>query len=313
MILKENMENMDPESLLRKAHALGNDIKEMESIDVARAYQRTQKLLKANRKKQMYNQLMRYAAFLVVPLLLTSLVLGYLYFQKPELAEKYAEVTAATGSVIRYELPDHSVVWLNSGSTLRYPTVFRSDNRNVELNGEAYFEVEADNERPFYVNTRHGLTVYVYGTRFNVTAYEDDSNIETVLEKGKVNVISPDRKTIIQLAPGEQLLYNKQSQKLIKNKVDIYEKVAWKDGKLIFRNASLDDIFKRLSRHFNVDIQFNNKSGKEYKYRATFRNETLPQILDYLARSAALKWKTEEAVQQADDTFTKKKIIVDLY
>lgn len=313
MILKENMENMDPESLLRKAHALGNDIKEMESIDVARAYQRTQKILKANRKKQMYNQLMRYAAFLVVPLLLTSLVLGYLYFQKPELAEKYAEVTAATGSVIRYELPDHSVVWLNSGSTLRYPTVFRSDNRNVELNGEAYFEVEADNERPFYVNTRHGLTVYVYGTRFNVTAYEDDSNIETVLEKGKVNVISPDRKTIMQLAPGEQLLYNKQSQKLIKNKVDIYEKVAWKDGKLIFRNASLDDIFKRLSRHFNVDIQFNNKSGKEYKYRATFRNETLPQILDYLARSAALKWKTEEAVQQADDTFTKKKIIVDLY
>lgn len=313
MILKENMENMDPESLLRKAHALGNDIKEMESIDVARAYQRTQKILKANRKKQMYNQLMRYAAFLAVPLLLTSLVLGYLYFQKPELAEKYAEVTAATGSVIRYELPDHSVVWLNSGSTLRYPTVFRSDNRNVELNGEAYFEVEADNERPFYVNTRHGLTVYVYGTRFNVTAYEDDSNIETVLEKGKVNVISPDRKTIMQLAPGEQLLYNKQSQKLIKNKVDIYEKVAWKDGKLIFRNASLDDIFKRLSRHFNVDIQFNNKSGKEYKYRATFRNETLPQILDYLARSAALKWKTEEAVQQADDTFTKKKIIVDLY
>lgn len=313
MILKENMENMDPESLLRKAHALGNDIKEMESIDVTRAYQRTQKILKANRKKQMYSQLMRYAAFLAVPLLLTSLVLGYLYFQKPELAEKYAEVTAATGSVIRYELPDHSVVWLNSGSTLRYPTVFRSDNRNVELNGEAYFEVEADNERPFYVNTRHGLTVYVYGTRFNVTAYEDDSNIETVLEKGKVNVISPDRKTIIQLAPGEQLLYNKQSQKLIKNKVDIYEKVAWKDGKLIFRNASLDDIFKRLSRHFNVDIQFNNKSGKEYKYRATFRNETLPQILDYLARSAALKWKTEEAVQQADDTFTKKKIIVDLY
>lgn len=313
MILKENMENMDPESLLRKAHALGNDIKEMESIDVARAYQRTQKILKANRKKQMYNQMMRYAAFLAVPLLLTSLVLGYLYFQKPEPAEKYAEVTAATGSVIRYELPDHSVVWLNSGSTLRYPTVFRSDNRNVELNGEAYFEVEADNERPFYVNTRHGLTVYVYGTRFNVTAYEDDSNIETVLEKGKVNVISPDRKTIMQLAPGEQLLYNKQSQKLIKNKVDIYEKVAWKDGKLIFRNASLDDIFKRLSRHFNVDIQFNNKSGKEYKYRATFRDETLPQILDYLARSAALKWKTEEAVQQADDTFTKKKIIVDLY
>ena len=173
--------------------------------------------------------------------------------------------------------------------------------------------MQADHKRPFYVNTPSGLSVYVYGTKFNVAAYEDDSNIETVLEKGKVNVITPDRSTIVQLIPGEQLLYDKQSKKLIKNKVDVYEKIAWKEGKLIFRNASLDDIFKHLSRHFNVDIQFNNKSGKEYKYRATFRNETLPQILDYLAKSAALKWKTEEAVQQADDTFTKKKIIVDLY
>ena len=80
--------------------------------------------------------------------------------------------------MIRYELPDHSVVWLNAGSTLRYPTVFREENRNVTLKGEAYFEVQADHKRPFYVNTPSGLSVYVYGTKFNVAAYEDDSNIE---------------------------------------------------------------------------------------------------------------------------------------
>ena len=307
------MENMNPESLLRKAQALGEDIKEMESIDVLGAYQQAQTKIKINRRRSMYNQLMRYAAFLTIPLLLSSLVLGYLYWGATDAEEKYAEVVAATGSIICYELPDHSVGWLNSGSTLRYPTVFKKDNRNVELKGEAYFEVEADRERPFYVNTPAGLSVYVYGTKFNVNAYEDDNSIETVLEKGKVNVISPDGKTTVQLAPGERLLYNKADQKLMKGKVDVYEKVVWKDGKLIFRNAELDEIFKRLARHFNVDIQFNNISGKEYKYRATFRNETLPQILDYLAKSAALKWRTEEAVQQADDTFTKKKIIVDLY
>lgn len=303
---------MNPESLLRKAQALGDDIKEIESVDVARAYLRTQVKIKSNRRKQMYNQLMRYAAFLTIPLLLSSLTFGYLYFFGTEGEEKYAEVTAATGSVIRYELPDHSVVWLNSGSTLRYPTVFSKGNRNVELNGEAYFEVQADQERPFYVNTASGLSVYVYGTKFNVSAYEDDSYIETVLEKGKVNVISPDRETVTQMVPGERLLYDKQEQKLLKSEVDVYEKVAWKEGKLIFRNAPLDEIFKRLARHFNVEIQFSNPSGKEYKYRATFRNETLPQILDYLAKSAVLKWRTEESVQQADDTFTKKKIIVDL-
>lgn len=98
-----------------------------------------------------------------------------------------------------------------------------------------------------------------------------------------------------------------------KNKVDVYGKIAWKDGKLIFRNASLEEILKRLERHFNVEIQFNNRSGKEYKYRATFRTETLSQILDYLARSADLKWKIEEPQQQADDTLSKTKIRVDLY
>ncbi len=195
---------------------------------------------------------------------------------------------------------------------MRYPTTFKKDNRLVELKGEAYFEVQADQDRPFYVNTPNGLSVYVYGTKFNVAAYEDDNYIETVLEKGKVNVITPDQETIV-LAPGEQLLYDKQSQKSKKNKVDVYGKIAWKDGKLIFRNASLEEILKRLERHFNVEIQFNNRSGKEYKYRATFRTETLSQILDYLARSADLKWKIEEPQQQADDTLSKTKIRVDLY
>lgn len=206
------MENMSPESLLRKAQALGDDIKEMESINVLGAYYQAQAKIKTNRRKNMYNQLMRYAAFLTIPLFLSSLILGYLYFSGTETDEKYAEVVTATGSVIRYELPDHSVVWLNAGSTLRYPTTFKKDNRLVELKGEAYFEVQADKERPFYVNTPNGLSVYVYGTQFNVAAYEDDNYIETVLEKGKVNVITPNQETIV-LAPGEQLLYDKQSQK----------------------------------------------------------------------------------------------------
>ena len=306
------MENMNPESLLRKAQALGDDIKEMESIDVWGAYRQTQAQIKTKRKRDMYNQLVRYAAFLTIPLLLSSLVLGYLYWRGAEIEENYAEVTAATGSIIRYELPDHSVVWLNSGTTLRYPVAFNREKRNVELKGEAYFEIQADKEHPFYVNTSNGLSVYVYGTKFNVTAYEDDNYIETVLETGKVNVITPNQETIV-LVPGEQLLYDKQSQKSTKNKVDVYGKVAWKDGKLIFRNASLEEIFKRLERHFNVDIQFDNKVGKDYKYRATFRTETLSQILDYLAKSATLRWKIQDSEQQTDGTLSKTKIIVDLY
>ena len=304
--------NKELEILFRKAKALGNDIKEMESFDALAAYRQSQIKIRNQRRKRLYNQLMRYAAFLTMPLLLISLTLGYLYFTKPKEEIKYAEVVSTMGTVVRYELPDHSIVWLNSGSKLRYPTIFKKDNRSVELIGEAYFQVEAEPERPFYVNTPNGLSVYVYGTQFNVTAYEDDDYIETVLEKGKVNVKVPGQKEVV-LTPGERLLYDKQTCQTQKDQVDVYGKIAWKDGKLIFRNASLEDIIKRLERHFNVDIEFDNHLGKEYSYRATFRTETLTQILDYLAKSANLKWKIQTPEQQEDDTFTKTKIIVDLY
>ena len=102
------MEKLDSDLLFRKAQALGDDIREMESIDVAKAFERTQQLIRKKRGRQMYDSLMRYAAFLTLPLLMISLTLGYLYFSGPEAVDCYAEVTAAKGSVIRYELPDHS-------------------------------------------------------------------------------------------------------------------------------------------------------------------------------------------------------------
>lgn len=304
---------MNPEALLKKAQALGDDIREIESIDAAKAFEQAMgNIRKVERKRMWRMNLLRYAAMLSVPLLISSLVLGYLYWDSSQTEVQYAEVKASAGSVIRYELPDGSVAWLNAGSSLRYPTVFERKNRSVELKGEAYFEVKADREAPFYVNTSSGLDVFVYGTKFNVSAYEDDAYVETVLETGKVNVVTPARETIV-LAPGEQLLYDKQSRTVTRRAVDVYGKVAWKDGKMIFRNASIEEIMKHLERHFNVEIELNNRYNKEYKYRATFRTETLQQILDYLAKSAALKWKIEEPEIQADDTLSKTKIKVDLY
>lgn len=306
------MKKQDPEQLLQKAMALGNAIREIESIDLDRSYEKTMRKAKRSKRTKLYMSLMKYAAFFSLPLLMTSLILGWMYFSKPDSAERFAEVISANGSIMRYELPDHSVVWLNSGSKLRYPVAFQGDSRNVELTGEAYFEVEADKKRPFYVNMTDGLKVYVYGTKFNVSAYGDDTSIETVLEKGKVNVITPQAKELV-LNPGERVLYNRESGQWTKDKVDVYEKVAWKDGKLIFRNASLDEIFKRLSRHFNVDIELSNRYNREYRYRATFRNETLPQILDYLAQSARMKWQLHDSSLQDDETLSRKKVTVELY
>ncbi|EJX09327.1 Fe(2+)-dicitrate sensor, transmembrane component [gut metagenome] len=306
------MENLEIGRLLRKAQVLEDDIHWMESVDTARAFRSVQQKVRAARRRQRREQLMRYAAMLTLPLLITSLVFGYLYFRQPEPMVQYAEVTAAAGSVIRYELPDQTVVWLNAGTTLRYPTIFQADRRDVELNGEAYFEVKADQNHPFYVRTADGPTVYVYGTKFNVSAYADDAFVSTVLEQGKVNVLLSPQETAV-LHPNDQLVYDKTDGRWSKNKVDVYEKVAWKDGKLVFRNASLEEIFKKLSRHFNVEILFHNHVEKDLHYRATFRQETLPQIMDYLSRSGNLKWSVQDAVQHADGTLSKKKYIVNTY
>lgn len=306
------MEHQESEQLLQKAKALGEAIREIESIDVDEAYEKTKTRIRHDKLVGLYRSTMKYAAILSLPLLITSLALGWLYYRQSNPDERYAKVISANGSIMRYELPDKSVVWLNSGSTLRYPVSFRSDNRNVELEGEAYFEVQADKKRPFYVQMTDGLKVYVYGTKFNVTAYNDDPYIETVLEQGKVNVLLPG-KDEFSMQPGERITYNRENGDWTRDRVDVYEKVAWKDGKLIFRNATLDEIFKRLSRHFNVDIELNNRYNKEYRYRATFRNETLPQIMDYLAQSARMKWQFKESYQQDDTTLSRSKVIVDLY
>ena len=298
---------------LQNALALGDDIKAMEAIDVEAAYQRTRKDIRKKRNRQIGTWLVKYAAFLTLPLFLSSVILGYLYFNEPEEKVQYVDITASVGSVVRYELPDNSVVWLNSGSTLRYPTVFRGEEREVDLQGEAYFDVQTDKKHPFYVNTPSGIRVYVYGTRFNVSAYESEDYVEAVLESGHVSVFMPVYGTSETLHPGERLLFDKKALQYMKSEVDVSEKTAWKDGKLIFRNTSLDEMLKRLSRHFNVDIHFNNKSGKNYTFRATFRNESLFQILDYLSKSVSMKWKVEDPVQLSDGTFTKKQVIVDLY
>lgn len=292
---------------------LTSDIKECQSVNVEAAYAKVSKYM--NGKKQNSSRLIRFAAILSIPLLISTFILSYLFFvenaQRPEL---YSEIFTFPGTITRHELPDHTIVWLNSNSKLRYPVQIKDKpQREVELEGEAYFDVHADRKHPFYVNTPDGMRIYAYGTKFNVNTYNDENFIEAVLEKGKINVIPPGKNTTIVLNPGEGIFFDKSTNKLKKSVADIYEKTAWKDGKLIFRNSSLEDVLKKLSKAYNVDITFDNKSGKEYRYRATFTTEDITQILDYLSKSANLKWKMKDPIQREDSTFTRKQIIVTLY
>ncbi|MGN1210988.1 MAG: FecR family protein [Candidatus Cryptobacteroides sp.] len=294
---------------LKKAHAILQAIRYMESIDTEAAFNRDIHKIKKARKALVYNRLVRFAACLSIPLFIATAVMTALYFF-PQESHEMAEVTAPCGSVVRYELPDKSTVWINSGSTLKYPTRFDRKARRVEIDGEAYFEVHANPDKPFYVNAFDGLSVKVYGTRFNVSAYSDDENITTTLENGHVDVIVSDQ--TLSLIPGEQASYSKLTGEIVRSQVNTYEHTAWKDGRLVLRNASLNQVFKALERKFGVTVSVKGTVNESETYRATFRNESLSQILDYLSRTASFSWRFEDTRLPNGEVLPGKTVCVDL-
>ena len=193
----------DIKKLWNRAKALDEAIQEYRSIDTERAWQQTWQRYQRSQRRGFTFYLLRIAAILILPLLISTLTLGYLYINdhRQSQAIAYLEATSAPGIVTQITLPDSSKVWLNSGSRLRYPSRFVGMERNVTLQGEGYFEVQSDQQHPFYVATTDGFRVMAHGTKFNVNAYADDELIEATLEQGAVDIlIGLQRET---LSPGE--------------------------------------------------------------------------------------------------------------
>lgn len=300
---------------VRQVLKLKSRIDEHKSFRLPEAFvEVNRKLDKRSRKRLWISHLSRVAAIISIPLLISTLTFGYLFFERNatdiERRIKFIEVTSAPGMVTRLELPDNSKVCLNASSTLRYPTLFAGNTREVELTGEGYFEVQSDKEHPFFVTTKSGLRVMAHGTQFNVNTYDEREEVETILVEGKVDIHSSD-KFIAGLKPGEKLSYNKQTKKYTIRQVNLYENTAWKDGKLVFRNTSLDEVFRILGHRFNVEIVLHNqKKENEYNCWATFTNETIYQIFSYLEEATPIRWKVNTMKQNNDSTFAKQQIDV---
>ncbi|MGM9797251.1 MAG: FecR family protein [Parabacteroides sp.] len=295
----------DIQKLWNRAKALDEAIHEYRSIDTERAWQQTWQRCQSGRQRGLSFYLLRIAGILILPLLISTITLAYLYINDNQRSQAvaYVEATSAPGIVTQITLPDSSKVWLNSRSTLRYPNRFVGDERNVTLQGEGYFEVQSDREHPFYVATKEGLRVMAHGTKFNVNAYADDEIIEATLEQGAVDIlIGHQRET---LAPGEQAIFDKKASTMHIQKAQVDVKTAWREGKLIFRNATMKEITKTLARRYNVDINLHDESHEPQRFRATFTNESLLQILDYLRMSAPISWSSTTVKQQADDTYSR--------
>lgn len=296
---------------IEEIKALTEDILEYQSVDVDKAYSRLNRQMHRKQGRSVFMQTFsRIAAILLLPLLISSVMFSYLYMKQKEQIEQigYTQVSSAPGTITRLVLPDQSVAWLNSGSTLSYPAVFSDEAREVKLSGEGYFEVESDLEHPFYVITKEGLKIMAYGTKFNVNAYADETFVETVLEQGKIDVINQNER--VQLEPNKLAVYDINTGQFTVSQTNLDEKIGWKDGKLIFRNTPLDEVLKRLSKRYNIDIVLHQKSKKEYKYRATFTTETIEQILNYLKLTAPIEWSVKKPQKNQDDSFVHPRIDV---
>jgi ferric-dicitrate binding protein FerR (iron transport regulator) len=284
------------------------------NIDVDAGYIKTNyKINHHVRKQSILKAFNKIAAILLLPLLISTLFLLY-YINTAGKDETtpvlYTEIKAAPGTIIRTELPDESIVWLNSSSSLRYPNHFFGDKRKVELMGEGFFEVQTNPDFPFEVNTASGLQITARGTAFNVYAYEDEPNNEIVLQHGAVDVKY--KNEYLTMKPDEMIILDKTNSNhwTKKTNINAEEKIAWKNGRLIFRNTPLDEVMRKLSRRYNVDITLHNRKNENYRVRATFTNETITQILDYLKMSVSIEWSLSEVEQNTDATFTKQHIDV---
>jgi ferric-dicitrate binding protein FerR (iron transport regulator) len=206
----------------------------------------------------------------------------------------YNTLNVPYGKKFDVVLSDGTHVYLNSGSSLRYPMNFiQGASRKVFLMGEAYFDVTEDKEHPFVVNANE-IDIQVLGTKFNVSHYPENANISTVLVEGAVELrrtnVAPNNIKSVILKPGNKGEWIRNSNEITTINVDTSIYTAWVKGKLVFRNTSFRQIREALQRHYNVVINNKNSQLEEQLFDATFDEESIDQVLETFNKSWAIKY-----------------------
>ncbi|MGQ1787156.1 MULTISPECIES: FecR family protein [unclassified Saccharicrinis] len=260
-------------------------------------------------KVKWWNTFQRVAAILIMPLLIAFL--SYYFIQSGSKGiDSYAEIQCPMGVRTKFQLPDGTTGFLNSGSTLTYPVVF-ANTRKVKLVGEAYFDVVRNTKKPFIVNTPNQKTK-VLGTQFNVVAYENGSIEEIILLEGKVEVYSHQGEKLETLQPNQKLVIDTNTKLYNKYQVEANQYISWTEGKLAFRNENMQQVADRLSRWYNIDIEIRDPELLKYAFRATFIDEPVEQVLKLLALTAPISYKEQAREKKSNGIYKKRKVIISI-
>lgn len=207
----------------------------------------------------------------------------YIQDRKVGNEEVMNKIIVPTGGEYNLILSDGTWVYLNAESTITFPKKFIGDKREVLLEGEAYFQVAASEERPFIVKTKD-MDVLVTGTEFNVKAYPDELNVQMTLLRGKVTVFSGfDKKEKVEIKPNQQAEWDRGNVKLQIREVDPNLFMAWKNGYFIFRQDKLEDIMRTLARWYDMEVIYLDESIKNIVFAGKLdRSENITPILNVL-------------------------------
>lgn len=197
------------------------------------------------------------------------------------------------------ELTDGSKIWLNADSKLTYPEVFAGASREVYLEGEAFFEVANNETKPFIIHLHKG-TIKVLGTSFNIRAYENEP-VQTSVTTGKVAFIpkydegSNQQPDTILITPDVKVTFSQQTGNIVKETTTSADDKAWTEGRLVFRNATLESIAMELERNFGKKVKFNAEAPKQYRLTGSFQHNSLQEIMFYLARSRSFHYEITDS------------------
>jgi len=318
----ENWMNADPSNRLEYNDFLeiwkrSSQMTMSSKIDISKSLNQTK--LSANiynRKAKIVFILSQIAAVFITAFLLSVFYNNYLV-SKPQIVTEsvnYNQVKATYGTQTRIELPDKTIVLLNSGSILRFPNSFIGlKTRYVELIGEAHFTVKKNEEQPFIVAINK-IQVKVLGTTFNVNAYPGNASITIALVEGSIQLEQKKENGILEvlkIAKNQVCSYDiNKSEFSLKNENNLSKYTAWTEGKIIFFNDNIHTVIEKLENWYNVDITIGDKRIEKYRFTGTFIEEPLEQVLNLLSMTSNMQYKVLPVKKLSDNTYSKRQIII---
>ena len=219
-----------------------------------------------------------------------------LVYEKRGAQEKavYHTLRVPVGGEYHLVLSDGTRVWLNSASEFHYPTRFDGDIREVSFSGEVYFEVAKDKDKPFIVETQE-QSIEALGTKFNVTAYPEDSLLVTTLLEGAVRLTNHAASGATVLHPDEQLIYNKNTQSMFQQRVDAAQYASWTTGYYYFPEQSLEAILYRLSHVYGVRFTVRSEALNHRMFTGTFyRGQSMKEIMEIICLAIPIRYEIDD-------------------